>query len=62
MGKKSHVQELRDQGFDESYYIGAQAWSVGCSQCLASTINGVACHETGCPNKPTKTGDDASSR
>jgi hypothetical protein len=23
---------------------------IGCSQCQAMTINGIACHETGCPN------------
>lgn len=48
---KSHVQQLRDRGFDESYYDRSScAWRVRCSQCDAMVINGVPCHETGCPN------------
>lgn len=33
---------LEDRGFDRG--------ERGCSQCEALAINGVACHETGCPN------------
>lgn len=40
------------QGFDRTYAsddgVGVR---VGCSQCQASVINGIACHETGCPNE-----------
>lgn len=32
--------------------------AAGCDQCAASMINGVFCHETGCPNKKRKTRDD----
>lgn len=48
----SEVQRLRDRGFDQSYSIPFQrAWEVRCSQCAAASINGIACHETGCPNE-----------
>jgi len=51
------AQQLREQeGFDKSHvdeddpaYI-----KVGCSQCEALVISGVACHEQGCPNRPRK--------
>ncbi len=47
----SRVSELRAQGFDQSEAVAFRAeWHVGCSQCAAAVINGVACHETGCPN------------
>jgi len=47
----SRVQQLREQGFDESYAIPFEkVWKVRCSQCEALVINGVPCHETGCPN------------
>jgi len=49
--KRSRVQRLRDAGFDTSYVIPFEhAWKVRCSQCEALVINGIACHETGCPN------------
>lgn len=49
---KSKVQQLRDQGFDETVYDRATGtWAVRCSQCDATVINGVPCHETGCPNQ-----------
>ena len=44
-------QRLRSQGFDDSYYDrSAGNWVLGCSQCVAVAINGLACHEHGCPN------------
>lgn len=47
----SKVQQLRDAGFDRSYAIPFEhSWKVRCSQCEALVINGLACHETGCPN------------
>ena len=50
--KKSKVQQLRDRGFDEAYYKpGSGTWKVQCSQCVAAVINGMPCHETGCPNQ-----------
>ena len=42
---------MRDAGFDLAYAIPFEhAWKVRCSQCEALVINGIACHETGCPN------------
>ena len=49
---KSLAARLRDRGFDNSYYDrSAMTTRLGCSQCEALAINGVACHETGCPNQ-----------
>jgi hypothetical protein len=48
---KSHVQRLRDKGFDESTVVPFERrWYVRCSQCEAVVINGHPCHEHGCPN------------
>lgn len=50
--KLSYTQQLHDQGFDESSHIPfTKHYRVKCSQCEALTINGVPCHETGCPNQ-----------
>lgn len=44
---------LQALGFDASKRIPfSSSIRVGCSQCEAASINGVACHETGCPNVP----------
>lgn len=49
--KASQVERLRQQGFDLSYAVPFEhAWKVRCSQCEACCINGIPCHETGCPN------------
>jgi hypothetical protein len=40
---------VQAQGFDQSV-ISGRAVCVRCSQCEALVINGVATHETGCPN------------
>lgn len=49
---KSLAQRLRDKGFDQSKYDRSDGTTrVGCSQCAAVVINGVPCHETGCPNE-----------
>ena len=53
--KQSRVEQLRAQGFDLSQFrpgIPKGSWRVRCSQCEAACINGVPCHETGCPNAP----------
>ena len=43
---------LRAQGFDLTRKErGSDYYHVRCSQCEALVINGVACHETGCPNE-----------
>jgi hypothetical protein len=47
----SRVDQLRRLGFDESRAVPFQRrWRVRCSQCEAMIINGVPCHERGCPN------------
>ena len=43
---------LRRLGFDETYYDRQdRAYVVRCSQCEALVINGIPCHEHGCPNE-----------
>jgi hypothetical protein len=54
--------ELKELGFDESSIRQEDGQSdcsvhVRCSQCAALFINGMACHETGCPNQRRKNGD-----
>jgi hypothetical protein len=45
------AQNLRSQGFDKILIERKErSIRVSCSQCEALVINGVACHETGCPN------------
>lgn len=47
----SYLQTLRAQGFDEAEHIPfTKRYRIQCSQCEAVSINGRACHETGCPN------------
>lgn len=48
---------LLDRGFDASYRLERDEYGrftsavrVRCSQCDALVINGIACHETGCPH------------
>lgn len=53
MRKPSKLSRLKAAGFDRSRYMPSErAWAVRCSQCEALVICGVACHETGCINKP----------
>ena len=45
------LKELKALGFDSSYHIlFTKRFHIGCSQCEALCINGVPCHEQGCPN------------
>lgn len=45
-------ERLRARGFDLTKYDRSEhRYRVRCSQCEALVINGVACHETGCPNE-----------
>lgn len=45
------MAELVARGFDRCKHVGVgKGIRVGCSQCQAICVNGVACHETGCPN------------
>lgn len=45
------AKDLHDRGFDKSsVFKDSDGARVGCSQCEALVINGIACHETDCPN------------
>ena len=48
----SREEELKEQGFDKCWTTSdwPPAIKVGCSQCEALVVNGVATHERGCPN------------
>jgi hypothetical protein len=48
MNTVSHMEAL---GFDETTDTGEGTLSVKCSQCEVLVINGVPCHESGCPNQ-----------
>jgi hypothetical protein len=49
---KDTLLNLRARGFDLSYHIPfTREYKVKCSQCEAVAINGIACHEQGCPNQ-----------
>jgi len=51
--KRGQLKGLLERGFDKSTKLPfATSAHVGCSQCEALVINGVPCHEHGCPNKP----------
>ena len=45
------IGQLEQQGFDASIEVSGGSIRVRCSQCEAMVINGVACHERGCPNE-----------
>lgn len=48
---KATIQRLLLFGFDQSRHVPfTHSFRIDCSQCSALVINGVACHETGCPN------------
>jgi hypothetical protein len=50
--KRSKGTRLRDLGFDLTKYDRSDnTYHVRCSQCEATVINGVPCHERGCPNE-----------
>jgi hypothetical protein len=52
MPASPQVRSLKSRGFDRSYKIRGEPYTrVKCSQCEALFINGVASHETGCPNQ-----------
>lgn len=44
------AERRRRDGFDRSRVTHDGYVKVSCSQCEALVINGVACHEQGCPN------------
>ena len=46
-----NLATLRQLGFDLSSHVPfTTQYRVRCSQCEAAAINGVPCHETGCPH------------
>ena len=45
MASKKTIRYWAERGFDVS-----PDGDVSCTQCEALVINGVPCHETGCPN------------
>ena len=48
----SYLNTLRNRGFDKAYNIPfSKHYRIACSQCEALSINGMACHETGCTNE-----------
>lgn len=54
--KQSRLTHYRDDlGFDRAEHIPfTKRYHIGCSQCEALVINGIACHETGCPHAPRR--------
>jgi hypothetical protein len=54
---ESQLAHLRSLGFDRSR-ASLDYVRVLCSQCEALVINGVPCHEAGCPNRPGDDEDD----
>jgi hypothetical protein len=51
---KRHKADLNDMGIygdsAREQEEGARFERIDCDQCVAAMINGVFCHETGCPN------------
>ena len=46
-------------GFDNATNIPFTCkYRIRCSQCAALVINGIPCHETGCPNVPHRHEED----
>lgn len=50
------LEQLHERGFDQSAHEASHdanktGFKVKCSQCDALCINGVPCHEEGCPNQ-----------
>lgn len=44
------VKRLEALGFDDTLEMRDRVY-LGCSRCNAVSINGVPCHESGCPNE-----------
>lgn len=54
--KQSRLAYYCDElGFDRSEHVPfTKQYRIQCSRCEALVINGVACHETGCPHAPRR--------
>jgi hypothetical protein len=46
---RDRINEFLARGFDQTKRVGTKVL-VSCSQCQATRINGVYCHEVGCMN------------
>jgi hypothetical protein len=44
------LERLHSKGFDASYIIRGGMIRIKCNACKSTAINGIPCHETGCPN------------
>lgn len=45
------IARLEEMGFDDCSKSSSGHVRIGCSQCQALAVNGVATHEHGCPNR-----------
>lgn len=56
----SYLRYLQDTlGFDETTHEAfTKYYHIACSQCAALAINGVPCHERGCPHQRRDDEDD----
>ncbi len=52
--RKDLRRSLKRRGFDRTKSYKAGFVRPVCSQCQALVIQGMACHETGCPNAKRK--------
>lgn len=44
------LERAWDQGFDTSFPSDEGGVEIRCSECVAVVVNGIPCHEQGCPN------------
>lgn len=60
MAKLTKVQQIEAAGFTvvrrlrDDYGAWRTGYQVRCEECQALSINGRACHETGCPRMPVE--------
>jgi len=50
MSTQEQLEALQAIGFDGSYITESKDIRIRCSQCDALVIQGIPCHEVGCPN------------
>ena len=48
------IEKLRKKGFDKTVRVGRNKYHIACSQCVAVVIQGIPCHEHGCPNRSSR--------
>lgn len=53
---KNRIARFVALGFDASTQVGRYV-RIRCSQCAAARINGIACHEAGCPHETRPCGE-----